>query len=164
MEGRWTDGCTDGRTESLSILQDFISCRGRCPATFCDFTTSKKQGKGTADPMMPFGNWFRQGPRQVTKSCRLGRNSVHMSIHTCPRGLPVRPSGPSDKPSGPSVRLSGPQARLASPQAPLSGPQALLAGPKAPLAGPKAPLAGLRPLWLGLTLLAGPQTPLAGPH
>ena len=28
-----TYGCTDGRTEFLPILQDFVPCRGRCPAT-----------------------------------------------------------------------------------------------------------------------------------
>ena len=49
------DPQTDVRTEFLPILQDFVPCRGRCPATLCDFTTSKKQGKGTADFMMPFG-------------------------------------------------------------------------------------------------------------
>ena len=48
------DGWTYGRTEFLSILQDFVPCWGRCPATFYDFTTSKRQGKGTADLMMPF--------------------------------------------------------------------------------------------------------------
>ena len=53
------DGRTDGRTEFLPILQDFVPCRGRCPATLLDFTTSKKQGKGTADLMMPFGDWLR---------------------------------------------------------------------------------------------------------
>ena len=49
---------TDGRTEFLPILQDFVPCRGRCPATFCNFVTSKKQGKGTADLMMPLGDWL----------------------------------------------------------------------------------------------------------
>ena len=29
----WTYGRTDGRTEFLPILQDFVPCRGRCPAT-----------------------------------------------------------------------------------------------------------------------------------
>ena len=52
------EGGADGRTEFLPILQDFVPCRGRCPATFCDFTTSKRQGKGTADLMMPFGVLF----------------------------------------------------------------------------------------------------------
>ena len=46
------------RTEFLPILQDFVPCRGRCPATLCNFTTSKKQGKGTADLLMPFGVLF----------------------------------------------------------------------------------------------------------
>ena len=48
----------DGQTEFLPILEDFLSCGGRCPSTFCNFTTSKKQGKGTADLMMPFGDWL----------------------------------------------------------------------------------------------------------
>ena len=56
--GGRTDGRADGRTEFLPILQDFVPCRGRCPATLCDFTTSKKQGTGTADFMMPFGFLF----------------------------------------------------------------------------------------------------------
>ena len=63
MDG-WTDGRTDGRmdgqmdgqTEFLSILQDFVPCRG--PATLCNFTTSMKQGKGTADLMTPSGDWL----------------------------------------------------------------------------------------------------------
>ena len=54
----WTDVWMDIRTESLPILQDFVPCWGRCPANFCDFTTSDKQGKGTADLMMPFGDWL----------------------------------------------------------------------------------------------------------
>ena len=49
------DGRTDGQTEFLPILQDFVPCWGRSPATLCNITTSKKQGKGTADLMMPFG-------------------------------------------------------------------------------------------------------------
>ena len=47
-------GCTDVRTEFLPILQDFVPRRGRCPAALCNFTASKKQGKGTADLKMPF--------------------------------------------------------------------------------------------------------------
>ena len=30
---RGADGRADGRTEFLPILQDFVPCRGRCPAT-----------------------------------------------------------------------------------------------------------------------------------
>ena len=52
------DGWIDKQMEFLSILQDFVACQGRCPAFLCDFTTSKKQGKGTADLMMPFGVLF----------------------------------------------------------------------------------------------------------
>ena len=65
MDG-WMDRCkgwTDGRTEFLPILQDFVPYRGRCPATFNKYKqhnneTTKKQGKGIADLMMPFGDWF----------------------------------------------------------------------------------------------------------
>ena len=53
--GGWGDGLEDGQTEFLPILQDFVPCWGRCPATLCNFTTSKRKGKGTADLMMPFG-------------------------------------------------------------------------------------------------------------
>ena len=52
------DGHTDGRMEFFPILQDFVRCQGCCPATLCDFTISKKQGKGITDLMMPFGDWF----------------------------------------------------------------------------------------------------------
>ena len=41
--------------EFLHILLDFVPCQGPCPATLCNFTTLKKQDKGTADLMMPFG-------------------------------------------------------------------------------------------------------------
>ena len=54
----WMDARMDGSMEFLPILQDLVPYQGRCPATFRDFTTSKKQGKGTADLMMPFGDWF----------------------------------------------------------------------------------------------------------
>ena len=57
------DGRTDGRTENLPILQDFVPYRGRCPASI-KITKKKtirkkvKQGKGTADHLMPRGDWF----------------------------------------------------------------------------------------------------------
>ena len=54
MDGRMY-GWADGRTEFLPILQDFVPSRGCCPATLYNFTASKKQGKGIADVMMPFG-------------------------------------------------------------------------------------------------------------
>ena len=53
-----SDEGMDGRTEFLPILQDFVPSRRRCPATLCDLKTAKKQGKGTADHMMPLGDWF----------------------------------------------------------------------------------------------------------
>mgnify|MGYP001797187679 CR=1 FL=1 len=48
----------DRQTKSLPILPDFVPFRGRCPATLCNITTSKKLGKGTADLTMPFGVLF----------------------------------------------------------------------------------------------------------
>ena len=55
MDGR-TYGRTDGRTENLPILQDFVPYRGRCPAKAqLQPKNSIKQGKGTADHMMPLG-------------------------------------------------------------------------------------------------------------
>ena len=58
VAGGGIDKQMDVWTEFLPILQDFVPCRGRCPASFWDFATSKKQGKGTADLMMSFGDWF----------------------------------------------------------------------------------------------------------
>ena len=58
---RWMGGQTDGRMDKLEflpILQDFVPCWGCSPVTLQDLTTSKKQGKGTADLMMPLGDWF----------------------------------------------------------------------------------------------------------
>ena len=53
------DGRTDGRTENLPILQDFVPYWGRCPATAQpEPKNCIKRGKGTADHMMPLGNWF----------------------------------------------------------------------------------------------------------
>ena len=50
---------TDGRTEILPILQDFVPYRGRCPATAQLRPKNYiKQGKGTADHMMPLGDWL----------------------------------------------------------------------------------------------------------
>ena len=53
---------------------------------------------------------FGQQPQQGTKSCRMGRNSVHPSVHP-PTGPPGRPSGPSGRPSIPSGRPSNPSDR-----------------------------------------------------
>ena len=58
MDGR-TDGRTDGRMEILPILQDFVPYRGRCPTTApLQPENSLKQGKGTADHVMPLGEWL----------------------------------------------------------------------------------------------------------
>jgi len=49
----------DGWTENLSILQDPIPYRGRCPATAQRQPKNCiKRGKGTSDHMMPLGEWF----------------------------------------------------------------------------------------------------------
>ena len=62
MDGRtdgWTDGRMDGRTENLPILQDFVPYWGRCPATEqLQPKNCLKWGKGTADHMMPLGDWL----------------------------------------------------------------------------------------------------------
>ena len=45
--------------ENLPILQDFVPYRGRCPATAqLQPKNCIKRGKGTADHMMPLGDWF----------------------------------------------------------------------------------------------------------
>ena len=58
MNGRM-DGPTDGQMENLPILQDFVPYRGRCPAA-AQFQPKNcvKRGKGTADHMMPLGDWL----------------------------------------------------------------------------------------------------------
>ena len=56
---RWMDGWTDGRTENLSILQDFVPYRGRCPAAAqLQPKNCVKRDKGTADHIMPLGDWL----------------------------------------------------------------------------------------------------------
>ena len=74
--GGWTDGRTYGwmygQTENLPILQDFIPYQGCCPATAqLQPKNCIKWGKGTANHMMPLGDWF--GLRQEAKLCRMGR-------------------------------------------------------------------------------------------
>ena len=123
----------DKQMEFLPILQDFLPCRGRCPATLCDFTTSKKQGKGTADPMMPFGVLF----------C----TSVQPST---PPGWPSDPTGgPSDSscwPLDPSSRPSDPTSLKQQ----LEGFEGLLDGSKGQQEGSKGLHEGLRASWRGL--------------
>ena len=58
MAGSWAleGGKTDG---NLPILQDFIPYRGRCLATAqLQSKNCIKQGKATADHMMPLGDWL----------------------------------------------------------------------------------------------------------
>ena len=58
MDGR-TDGWMDGQTENLPILKDFVPYRGPCPATAqLQPKNCIKRGKGTADHMMPLGDWL----------------------------------------------------------------------------------------------------------
>ena len=49
----------DGWMENLPTLQDFVPYWDHCPAT-AQFQLKNciKQGKGTADHMMPLGDWF----------------------------------------------------------------------------------------------------------
>ena len=50
----WMDKCTDEQTENLPILEDFVPYRCRCPVTAqLQPKNYIKQGKGTADHMMP---------------------------------------------------------------------------------------------------------------
>ena len=55
---RGGNGWTDGQTENLSILQDFIPYRDRCPASPMKTKLKVEQGKGTADHLMPLGYLF----------------------------------------------------------------------------------------------------------
>ena len=49
----------DKQAENCPILLDFISYWGRCPVTAqLQLENSIKWGKGTADHMMPLGDWF----------------------------------------------------------------------------------------------------------
>ena len=50
-----TVGGTDGWMKFHPILKDFVSYRDHCPATIRDYAASKKQGKATADLMIPLG-------------------------------------------------------------------------------------------------------------
>ena len=53
------DERTNGRMENLPILQDFDLYRGCYPATAqLQPKNCIKRGKGTADHMMPLGDWF----------------------------------------------------------------------------------------------------------
>ena len=52
----WPRGGTDGRMETLPVLQDFVPYWGRCPAYPMKTKEKVKQGKGTADHLMPLGN------------------------------------------------------------------------------------------------------------
>ena len=71
-----TNGRTDERMENLPILQDFVPYQGRCPATAqLHPKNCVKRGKGTADHMMPLGDWFV--PRQPLTS-----NPFEMELST----------------------------------------------------------------------------------
>ena len=65
MDCGYNNGWMDGQTEILPILQDFVPYQGCCSATLLDCLKSKKQGKGTADLIMPFGNWFSLSLRKT---------------------------------------------------------------------------------------------------
>ena len=58
MDG-WMDGQMDERTKNLHFLHDFFLYRGCCPATVqLQLENRIKEGKGTADHMIPLGDWF----------------------------------------------------------------------------------------------------------
>ena len=55
----WGDGRINKWTDDLPILQGFVPYKGRCPTTAqLLLENSIKRGKGTADHMMPLGDWF----------------------------------------------------------------------------------------------------------
>ena len=75
---RGGNGRTDGRTENLPILQDFVPYRGRCPATAqLQPKNCIKQGKGTADHMMPLGDWL--GLRALLRPQKTGQNMLKLT-------------------------------------------------------------------------------------
>ena len=94
---------TDGRTENLPILQDFVPYRGRCPATAqLQLENCIKRGKGTADHMMPLGAWFYFS---ISPWIPLdGPPDPQIALKTGPAdpstGPPDLPTGPQDPPTG----------------------------------------------------------------
>ena len=66
----------DLRIEFCPILKGFVSYQGTYPATLWKFTTAKHQGKGTADHMMPLGDW-------VCLTLSLSRPVLSLSICQC---------------------------------------------------------------------------------
>ena len=64
----------DGWMENLPILQDFVPYRGRCPATAqLQPKNYIKWGKGTADHMMPLGDWFLSLSHSLSLSLSFSR-------------------------------------------------------------------------------------------
>ena len=83
-EGGRAEKRTDKQTEFLPILQDFVPSRGRCPKT------NNQSPKGIMRAVVPLPCFFDvvmsqrvagQWPNEGTKSCRMVRNSVCLSIH-----------------------------------------------------------------------------------
>ena len=83
---RWTDEWT----EFLPILQDFIPYRGCCPASIKITKKNQQektveQGKGTADHLMPLGDWLylvlsRAADLKGTMSYRTEGENFHESV------------------------------------------------------------------------------------
>ena len=138
--------------EFLSILQDFVPYRR--PATLCDFTISKKQGRGTANLLMPFCDLFYNS-LLLCLSLFLSFNSLPLSVslRLFLGSGPNRGQSPVEWGEIPSVRTSVRPYVRTSPPGLLAGSQALLVPSQNPLAGPQIPLACLqtllvlRPLW-----------------
>ena len=114
----WTDVWTYVRMENLPILQDY-----RCPATAqLEPKNCIKRGKGTANHMMPLGDWLGM------KSCSMGRFSIHPSNHplVClfpspkeaegyparAKGQPARAEGQPTTPEGKPAMPVGEPARF----------------------------------------------------
>ena len=87
----------DGWTENLPILQDFVPYRGRCPATAqLQPKNCIKRGKGTADHMMPLGNWFPLflGEQFVSDALLWSMVGASQDTLHAPCPMPVSPPQP----------------------------------------------------------------------
>ena len=115
-------GWMNGQTEFLPILQDFVPCLGRCPATPRDFTTSKKQGKDTAHLMIPFGVFLGRCPKKGQSPVEWGKIPfvhpfvIHAYPHIWPSDPSSWPSDPSSWPTDPSSCPLDPEGQLVMPK------------------------------------------------
>ena len=78
MDGRTDVGMYE-QMENLPILQDFVPYQGHCPATAQPLTKNCiKRGKGTADHMMPLGDWFPYIPPSKLRDIQPAQGASHL--------------------------------------------------------------------------------------